>query len=466
MRAAAMDLPQVLAKAVLAATSAGNDTIAEPPVNMPPQVADIYLKLLYVQAGLWVVGVVSTLMFAWKNWATCTGRGDKANQMHLSLRASLYGISNVPVPLRFYRNQGDRWVNVCSFGLTVSALANLTATLLFGATDLGGPNGLFYFYSYFIIFLLFALIYWPMFISRNQVHRFRGRVYGLVYSSVMLGTVIITSIFTDQPRVYTVVLNLPYMLCALFIFGYFCSTFYQYRAWPAKGASAGAEQGGSLRDDDSASIDDSADAGEVVRNKDGKTFRLNRHYFDVEHAHVLRLLHGPRKQRSLARALLAAQAQDIQHHSKLVLQWRRFVRWLETPNPVRLSTRLLIGVVMALEVAYVLSVVFCFYVRARVFSPARTRSWQYGLVVCRGGARDRRPDARAVRGHARALHRHEHVQRRHLPLHHALSNTHDRHELSHAHFAPQARRLCDGAGRPRQQARYQRHHRLCRLYGV
>lgn len=65
--------------------------------------------------------------------------------------------------------KGDRWVNICSFGLTVSALANLTATLLLGPLELGGPGGLFYFYSYFLIFLAFGAIYWPMFISRNQV---------------------------------------------------------------------------------------------------------------------------------------------------------------------------------------------------------------------------------------------------------------------------------------------------------
>ena len=353
----AMDLAQALAYRAVTF----NDTnptpsptsFPDPLVNMPPHIADIYVKLLYVLAGLWLLGTIKTFWFACKKWDTCTGNEGART---LTLRASLHGVSNVPVPVRFYRNQGDRWVNVCSFGLTVSALANLVATLLFGQTDLGNSDSLFYFYSYFVIFIIFALIYWPMFISRNQAHRFNGRLYGLIYSGCMFATVILSSVFNTQELSYTLVLNMPYMVCSLLIFCYFCYAFYKFR--PVKRPAGDTE----------APVEgDMEDSGVFyVRNIDGKTMALNANYFDVEHSYVSGLLMGPRKVQQKARALLARQEAEAELNKKVrwfVLKWRAFKLWFAKPTTVRLGTRLLAGVTMALQIAYTLSVVFCFWVR-------------------------------------------------------------------------------------------------------
>lgn len=78
-----------------------NSTTPERLVNMPENVADIYIKMMYALVGLWFVGVAATLSYSCKNFDTCTDKKRK----QLSLRASLYGISNTPVPLRFGRNQ-------------------------------------------------------------------------------------------------------------------------------------------------------------------------------------------------------------------------------------------------------------------------------------------------------------------------------------------------------------------------
>jgi hypothetical protein len=65
--------------------------------------------------------------------------------------------------------QGRRWVVVALFGMTVTGLLNLTAVLLSDETDLGGPYGIFYFYSYFVIFLMLGAYFWPLFIAHALV---------------------------------------------------------------------------------------------------------------------------------------------------------------------------------------------------------------------------------------------------------------------------------------------------------
>jgi len=53
--------------------------------------------------------------------------------------------------------------------MTVTGLFNVAGTLLFSGIELGGPNGLFYFYSYFVIFLVLGTYFWPFFISHTLV---------------------------------------------------------------------------------------------------------------------------------------------------------------------------------------------------------------------------------------------------------------------------------------------------------
>jgi len=43
-----------------------------------------------------------------------------------ALLAALHGVSDLPVAVRFSKDQGSRWVTVCLFGMTVTALFNLT----------------------------------------------------------------------------------------------------------------------------------------------------------------------------------------------------------------------------------------------------------------------------------------------------------------------------------------------------
>ena len=57
--------------------------------------------------------------------------------------------------------------------MTVTGLFNITATLLLGSDDLGGPQDLFYFYTYFVIFLVLGAYFWPLFVAHTLVRRLR-----------------------------------------------------------------------------------------------------------------------------------------------------------------------------------------------------------------------------------------------------------------------------------------------------
>ena len=63
---------------------------------------------------------------------------------------------------------------IALFGMTVTGLFNVAGTLLFGTTDLGGPSGLFYFYSYFVIFLVLGAYFWPLFVAHTLVRPMRA----------------------------------------------------------------------------------------------------------------------------------------------------------------------------------------------------------------------------------------------------------------------------------------------------
>ena len=51
----------------------------------------------------------------------------------------------------------------------------------------------------------------------------------MLYSGLVLGTVILSSVFNDQSLVYALVLNAPYMLCGALVFLYFFHAFTLYK---------------------------------------------------------------------------------------------------------------------------------------------------------------------------------------------------------------------------------------------
>ena len=63
----------------------------------------------------------------------------------------------------------------------------------------------------------------------HQAHQFRARLYGLLYSGLVLATVFLTSIFNEQSVAYALVLNAPYMMCGSLVFLYFLQMFILYK---------------------------------------------------------------------------------------------------------------------------------------------------------------------------------------------------------------------------------------------
>eukprot|EP00160_Parvularia_atlantis_P020423 Unigene8467_Nuclearia_a/m.25923 Unigene8467_Nuclearia_a/g.25923 ORF Unigene8467_Nuclearia_a/g.25923 Unigene8467_Nuclearia_a/m.25923 type:complete len:787 (-) Unigene8467_Nuclearia_a:2427-4787(-) len=232
-------------------------------VAMPPRAANIYQWMVIVLSCMWVTGFVYIVTYVLR----CRTTFLESVPIPNALTAALHGVSDLPVAVRFSKDQGSRWVTVCLFGMTVTALFNLSGVLLFGSVDLGGPGGLFYFYSYFIIFSILGAYFWPIFISHTLVHRHRGRMFGMVYSGLVLCTVFLTALYNEQSRAYALVLNAPYMLCGSLVFIYFAGAFAFYRPPPPPSNESQGKWKDRLR-----------------------PLPLERHFFDFEQSYVRRLL--------------------------------------------------------------------------------------------------------------------------------------------------------------------------------
>lgn len=122
-------------------------------------------------------------------------------------------------------------------------------------------------------FIIFIVKYGVFFLSHTLVHRSRGRLFGMIYSGLVLCTVFLTSVYNDQSRVYALVLNAPYMICGTLIFGYFAAAFAFYRPPPKSEKAARDRQ---------------------------RPLRLDKYFFEFEKSYVRKLVTPPAKANYLA----------------------------------------------------------------------------------------------------------------------------------------------------------------------